>query len=309
MATLEQSLANLLAPRAEEPREATNIGEAAIPSLTEVRAGGGALTAAVPPPAARGAARGRRLPQDATPDISDKLRRKGAARLLVDQAKQVKRAQKRAEAVIHGNVKSLPEPDFYPAHPPRQQTPGYVAIHKKLVHDMDLPCLVCGVRYSIVSDAAKQADPKLNPYGAARIETHHRIVEWALANAIDPEKFNNHLRPALDKRHPGGKYAQRFTDQQIKDWVDHDPDNLWVLCDVHHRHKFFGIHAISDPMWGPQDILLDDFTDAVRKAITDAGFTITREKPQARKAAKKTAKTSSARRRATKKRSGRKQRG
>jgi hypothetical protein len=37
--------------------------------------------------------------------------------------------------------------------------------------------------------------------------------------------------------------------------VDHSPDNLWVLCDVHHRHKFVGIHAITYPIWGPQDLV------------------------------------------------------
>ncbi len=28
-----------------------------------------------------------------------------------------------------------------------------------------------------------------------------------------------------------------------------------MLCDVHHRHKFVGIHAITYPIWGPQDVV------------------------------------------------------
>jgi hypothetical protein len=37
-----------------------------------------------------------------------------------------------------------------------------------------------------------------------------------------------------------------------------------VLCDVHHRARFFGIHEITGPVWGPQHILRDDFIAKVR---------------------------------------------
>lgn len=51
--------------------------------------------------------------------------------------------------------------------------------------------------------------------------------------------------------------------------VDHSADNLWVLCDVHHRHKWVGIHHISYPMWAPQDLLKPEFVDQVQTAIAE----------------------------------------
>jgi hypothetical protein len=49
--------------------------------------------------------------------------------------------------------------------------------------------------------------------------------------------------------------------------VDHGFDNLWVLCDVHHRHKFVGIHAITYPIWRPQDVVN---ADSIAHAIVEA---------------------------------------
>lgn len=55
--------------------------------------------------------------------------------------------------------------------------------------------------------------------------------------------------------------------RQIADWIDHDEDNLWVLCDVHHRARFFGVHQITVPVWGPQHILKDEFIARVQAEI------------------------------------------
>jgi hypothetical protein len=40
-----------------------------------------------------------------------------------------------------------------------------------------------------------------------------------------------------------------------------------VLCDVHHRARFFGIHQITGPVWGPQHILRDEFIARARSEI------------------------------------------
>jgi hypothetical protein len=58
-----------------------------------------------------------------------------------------------------------------------------------------------------------------------------------------------------------------MSEHEIHDWVDHSPDNLWVLCDVHHRHRYLGIHEISYPIWAPQDLLRPDFEDYVRQQV------------------------------------------
>src|SRR5262249_53727485 len=130
----------------------------------------------------------------------------------------------------HAVERILHEAAFYPPHDKRKESSDYKKIHDQMVTKEDRPCLVCRVRKSTLSDKEK------NPFGAVQLETHHHIIEWALANAIDVDKFNEHIVANLAKR-DSKKYGKPFTHQQILDWVDHDPDNLWVLCDVHHRHK------------------------------------------------------------------------
>jgi hypothetical protein len=148
----------------------------------------------------------------------------------------------------------LKEQVFYPPHEPRTESKAYAAIHRHLVRELDLPCIACGVRNSTLGDPAK------NPAKARAMETHHHVIEWALMNAIDLQKFNERivaLHRAQDPNSP--KYNHDFTEQEMKDWVDHDPDNLWVVCDVHHRHELVGIHSITYPIWGPQDLIRPDY--------------------------------------------------
>lgn len=167
---------------------------------------------------------------------------------------------------IHENRRQLDERAFYPAHDARKESAAYAKVHKELCIDHDLPCLICGVRHSTLDD------PKENRYGARAMETHHHIIEWALANAVDVDRFNKALRPNLAHRHPQvAIYKRDMTAAEIHDWVDHSAHNLWVLCDVHHRHKFLGIHEISYPIWCPQDLLREDFEDLVKKQVMGDG--------------------------------------
>jgi hypothetical protein len=100
-------------------------------------------------------------------------------------------------AGIHENRRQLDERAFYPAHDARKESAEYAKVHKKLCITLNLPCLVCGVTYSILNNAAANKDPKQNPYGANAMETHHHIIEWALANAIDKDHFNKSILPNL----------------------------------------------------------------------------------------------------------------
>lgn len=156
--------------------------------------------------------------------------------------------------------RTLSEDVLYPPHVPRTETPAYKAIHKKMVVDEDRPCLVCGVRNSDLQDATRRDDPAINPYGAKANETHHAKIEWALANAIDLTKFNKRVRPGM-LAHTGDQetFGHDFTQQELLDFVDHSPYNLWVLCDICHRHKGMGIHALTGPIWGVRDLLIDGY--------------------------------------------------
>jgi hypothetical protein len=177
-----------------------------------------------------------------------------------DAAKsQLQRAKQWGQA----HQRMLTEWMAYPSHKPRVSTPEYTEIHKQMVKTDGLGCLVCGV-----TDATL-GDPKKNLFGAKQLETHHHIVEWALTNAIDLNAFNAQLLPFLQKKY-ATKTASRtqdqdwlnlyksnapFTQKQMEGWIDHCSHNLWVLCDVHHRAKYVGIHEISYPIWSPQDLL------------------------------------------------------
>jgi hypothetical protein len=171
---------------------------------------------------------------------------------------------KSAAAAFHEVRRLLDERAFYPAHDARKESSAYAKVHKALVKEGR--CLICGVTNEVLKKQAKRENLNLNPYAAKQLETHHHVIEWALANAIDTDKFNKLVFPHLKARHPE-RYTSPLTTEEVKAWVDHSPDNLWILCDVHHRAKWFGIHEITDPLWGPQDIFSNAFLDEVRKAI------------------------------------------
>jgi len=171
---------------------------------------------------------------------------------------------KSAASQFHEVRRLLDERAFYPAHDARKESSAYAKVHKQLVTKHG--CLICGVTNDVLTDPKRKLDLRLHPYAAKQLETHHHVIEWALANAIDPNKFNKLVFPHLKARH-ADRYKDPLTPQQVKDWVDHSEDNLWVLCDVHHRAKWFGIHEITDPLWGPQDIFDDGYLAKVREAI------------------------------------------
>jgi hypothetical protein len=149
--------------------------------------------------------------------------------------------------------RTLSEVALYPEHAPRKPTALYLKSHHHLVVEMDLPCLICGVRNSTLKDATH------NPRGAKAMETHHRVIEDSLANAVDVAKFNALVLPGLYKHYQEDRYKIAFTQEQMIEWIHGDEGNLWVLCDVCHRHPLVGIHAITGPIWGVQNLLIDGY--------------------------------------------------
>jgi hypothetical protein len=194
-----------------------------------------------------------------------------------------------ADTLSHTHVveRMLDEKAFYPPHDKRTESPAYAKVHHQMTVADDKHCLVCGVQHSTLGDPTK------NPFGAIQMETHHHTIEWALANAIDEAKFNQHILPGLKRAAESRQNDAHFAGlapvyrefdadyasgnmpiARIKEWIDHAADNLWVLCDVHHRHKFVGIHAITYPIWGPQDVVDGTIIEQLIQAAKAAPGTV-----------------------------------
>ena len=71
------------------------------------------------------------------------------------------------------------------------------------------------------------------------METHHSVIEWSLANGVDPRKVQADY-PELDLSDPA----------KFGEWLDSE-GNLLVLCAPHHR-GFAGIHSITYPPFRAQ---------------------------------------------------------
>lgn len=147
----------------------------------------------------------------------------------------------RADVAAHQVKRTLEEEVWYAAHPPREESAEYRRVHHHLIFVLDEGCWICGVSHSTLSH------PKVNTHGAGQMETHHDDLEWAFGEggSIDPEKLYADF-PAMGAA----------TDEALRRWLDSE-GNLMVLCDVHHRHRYYGIHEVTYPVWKPQRWLFD----------------------------------------------------
>lgn len=150
--------------------------------------------------------------------------------------------------VVHEMRRTLHEAYFVPAHPPREESDLYKATHHDLVNVKDTACFICGVTKSTLHD------PNKNPHGAKDIETHHFKCEWSLSNAMDWTKMRE-LYPDF----PDWEKVDVTDPSTYFNFIDH-PYNMLVLCDVHHRSNFHGIHAVEHAVWLAQKCVRSDFT-------------------------------------------------
>jgi hypothetical protein len=107
-------------------------------------------------------------------------------------------------SAFHELLRQLEEHAFYPAHKARHASRAYNALHKKLVNENG--CLICGVTNEVLRHPTRRANLSLNPYGAMQLEIHHHVIEWALANATDPDKFNERTLPSLQREYGTARY-------------------------------------------------------------------------------------------------------
>jgi len=132
------------------------------------------------------------------------------------------------------------EEEFFPGHPMRLTTPEYRATHEHLVKVLDMPCEICGVRNSTLSDPTK------NPHKATAVETHHFPIQREYFDACDWRKV------AID-------FPKYVKDQvSFEKFVD-SPYNMKILCSHCHRDENDGIHHTLPNDWIIHKYLLDGY--------------------------------------------------
>lgn len=155
---------------------------------------------------------------------------------------------------VHETFEQVATVELSPPHPPREDTPQYEKTHKLLVFEKDTPCKVCKVRHSDLMDPLRAGDPAVNRDGAKALETHHYPVERSLIDAVDWRKVHNDFPAVYDQA-------------SLEMWVD-SPENMLVLCDVHHRNPEKGIHHLLTQDFAVQPYLLDGYV--VAATVKDA---------------------------------------
>lgn len=138
----------------------------------------------------------------------------------------------------HFKQGTFEEQYWIPAHNDRRESSLFRKNKKFIRDECGAPCWVCN--------------------STEDLEVHH-VFEWAFWNALDPRKVTNILN-AIEfydddyvSKAPGSDKLRTYLDglsrdKQVIDTPD-DARNLVVLCRVHHRLKFTGIHTISFPIW------------------------------------------------------------
>ena len=134
-------------------------------------------------------------------------------------------------------ARTLHEHAYYPSHGPRESDPHYKvfnAARRHLIVTLGVGCWIGGATRSEIK-AGLPADHRC--HGAKQLEAHHEVAEFAGLNEVDWHKV-----------------AADFPDTAIhsdEDFLNfaESEGGLTILCDVHHRGPFHGIHAITYPVW------------------------------------------------------------
>lgn len=144
----------------------------------------------------------------------------------------------------------------YPPHPPRAADSKFTKIRHQRVVVNNQPCFICG----ITNHDIHNNNP--DPSRFKQMELHHCLVQWALADGIDVDKWNAQIVPLLNSKSslllaPSARSQDisKMSREQIIDFAHHGDENLLVLCNVHHRSPLTGIHKISYPAWISQKYL------------------------------------------------------
>ena len=159
--------------------------------------------------------------------------------------------------------RTLHEIAMYPAHGPREDDVHYRIFNQAqhhLIHVLKTGCWIGGATL----DEIKAGLPTGHRCATAhQLEAHHNFAEWAGLSEIDWQKFS------VDFPQLGVHSDEDFLN------LAESEGGLLILCDVHHRGPYHGIHAITEPVWKLQRYAIDgySFTPPLEAAPKEAEVT------------------------------------
>lgn len=137
----------------------------------------------------------------------------------------------------HELDRTLHEHAFYPPHGPRAQDSHYRVFHAaqhRLIRVLGVGCWIGGATLAEIHAGLPDGH---RCGGAKQLEAHHEVAEFAGLNEVDWQKV------AADFPN-----ADIHSDEDFLNFAESE-GGLTILCDVHHRGPFHGIHSITYPVW------------------------------------------------------------
>ena len=125
---------------------------------------------------------------------------------------------------------------YYPEHLPRESDPHYKLFSKarKRIIAAGVGCWICGTKENL--------------------ECHHAECEYAAATGVDVEKFAT-LFPEY----------HITSEEEFLNWVESE-GNFQILCALHHRSPYAGVHHCPSPNWKLQRFWRTDLPAPVQAA-------------------------------------------
>jgi hypothetical protein len=123
---------------------------------------------------------------------------------------------------------------LYPAHEPRTESEEFKKARHHLIHVLDTPCFICGVKAS----------------EGSHMESHHLFGEYSLANALDVAKINaDHIRFAPNNDLPITSVDSEGNQLALCEFCHRGKDSHESLHHPRNKHKTAGIHSLTMPIW------------------------------------------------------------
>lgn len=132
--------------------------------------------------------------------------------------------------------RTLVEIAHYPEHEPRAG-PHYRIFHEArhhLIEVMGVGCWIGGATKAQIEAGLPEGH---KCHGATGLEAHHNIAEFAALPEVAWQAV------AKDFPQLGIDSDEKFLE------IAESEGGLLILCSVHHRSPFRGIHSITEPNW------------------------------------------------------------